>query len=276
MRCPRCADEQAVDARFCSRCGADLAGVTPAWQGSSPSAPAALGPPPGRRAELPAAPPGLPGLPGASPAAQSPRGVPWMLGVLATLLVGVVAFVVVDRLTRDDGAAQLTAGSESTVAAPAPATASEVADDSLAPTVSSGATTEPVAAESVAVGPAVLALRSTADGDATTVEALVGQWVPQVSQRRVGSRAGGVVMKAVEIVALHTALQQSLGAVLLNSSDYVFRVENMWVSVVPEGFATADAALDRCESLPVTDQPCVARFITHDESVSTTVKQRKS
>lgn len=263
MRCPRCADEQSVEARFCSRCGADLASVTPTWQGPSPPGPAPLAPPTVRRAEPPSAPTGPSG------ASHSRRSVPWVLGVLATVLVGVAAFAAADRLTGDDGAAQIAAGSESTVPAPA----IDVADDAdaVATTVSSDPTTE-----SGAVGPAVLALRATADADMATVEALVGQWVPQVSQRRVGSRTGGAAMKAVEIAALHTALQQSVGAVLLNSSDYVFRVDNMWVSIVPEGFATADAALDRCESLPVTDQPCAARFITHDESVSATAKQRAS
>jgi hypothetical protein len=261
MRCPRCADEQSVDALFCSRCGADLAGVTPTWQGASPNGPTALGPPSTRRPDLTAS------LTAPSVAPRPRRALPWVLGVLATLLVGVGAFVAADVLTGDDGAAQPSDGSESTVQAPA----TEAADNSVVTTVSP----EPPA-ESGAAGPAVVALRAAADADMATVEALVGQWVPQVSQRRVGSRTGGLAMKAVEIAALHTALQQSVGAVLLNSSDYVFRADNMWVSIVPEGFATADAALDRCESLPVTDQPCVARFITHDESVSATVKQRKS
>ncbi len=260
MRCPRCADEQSVDALFCSRCGADLAGVTPTWQGSSPSGPAALGQPAVRRSDLAASSTGPSGAP------RSSRALPWILGVVATLLVGGAAFVAADLLTGEEGAAQLTAGSESTAQVPATEAA-----DAAATTVSPD-----TAIESGAAGPALIALRTTADNDVATVEALVGQWVPQVSQRRVGSRTGGLAMKAVEIAALHTALQQSVGAVLLNSSDYVFRADNSWVSIVPEGFATADAALDRCESLPVTDQPCVARFITHDESVSSTVKQRKS
>jgi hypothetical protein len=122
----------------------------------------------------------------------------------------------------------------------------------------------------------VAALRATADADAAIVETLVGQWVPQVSQRRVGSRSGAVVLRAEDIVALHTQLQQQVGAVLLNSSDYVFRTKNLWVSIVPEGFATAEAALDRCATLPATDQPCIARLITHDSSVGDTSKQRRA
>ena len=195
----------------------------------------------------------------------------WILGTLGALLVGLAAFVAVDRLTDDrltddSGAAAPGGGSVPTVQAPSTDTAGTNAVTTVL--------TES-ASESSAAGPAVLALRAAADADAATVEALVGQWVPQVSQRRVGPGTGGLAMKAAEIAALHAALQQSVGAVLLNSSDYVFRADNMWVSIVPEGFASADAALDRCESLPVTDQPCVARFITHDESVAATVKQRK-
>ena len=175
---------------------------------------------------------------------------PWIAGALVAALVVVGALVAANRLTRDD--ATSTAADVASTEAPLPAAVS-------LPPIS-----------------AVGTLRATADADMATVEALVGQWVPQVSQRRVGSRTAGLAMRASEIVELHSALQRSVGAVLVDSGDFVSRANNLWLSIVPEGFATANAALDRCGTLPTTDQPCVARFITHDESVTVITKQRRS
>jgi hypothetical protein len=164
MRCPRCADEQSGEQDFCSRCGADLAGVTPVWQGPSPTAQAG----PERSSflhhEVAAAPTGAP------PARPARRWPPVAAGIFGAALVAVVAFVAVDRVAsrsngdNNTGVAASDGGSASTV--PAPATDAVVETATVPPdtaTASSGG------------GPVVVALQATADADRATVEALVGQ-----------------------------------------------------------------------------------------------------
>ena len=263
MRCPRCADAQPDDGRFCSRCGAELAATTPVWQGGGPGvtqtvSAAERAVEPDRRS--------------VARAGRLRRVAPWIAGALVVGGVGLGSALIIDRLgDTDEGAVGAEDGGLTTAAAAVP-------PGSQASTTS----TDTAPAASTVLGSAVTTLRATADADAPVVEALVGQWVAQVSQRRVGVRNNGVAAPAGEIVAVHADLQQRVGAVLLNSSDYVFKTDNMWVSIVPEGFATANEALDRCATLladqpanQLADQPCIARLITHDASIAVTSKQRR-
>lgn len=265
MRCPRCADAQPDAVRFCSRCGAELAATTPVWPGDAVGHTVTA-------ADSPQT--GLPDRPSVARARVGHRGASWLVAALVVGGLGAGTALVVGRFGDSDDVAVGAAEARGPVV-----TALPPANDPSSATTSS---LLPVA------GPAVAALRATVEADAPSVEALVGQWVPQVSQRRVGVRNGGLALQAIDIVLLHVELQKQFGAVLLNSSDYVFKTDNMWVSVVPEGFATANEALDRCATLQpadrtpaqiaeqIAEQPCIARLITHDESIAVTSKQRRS
>ena len=262
MRCPRCADAQPEGGRFCSRCGAELAATTPVWQGGAPGGSEAAS------ADERAA---LPSLDPVMRASRLRRAAPWIVGAMVVCGIGLGAGLLVDRLgdSANNSAAGVADEGRSTATQRAPTTGD------AAPATAPSVPAQP-APGTAAPGTAIAALRATASADSPVVEALVGQWVAQVSQRRVGARNSELALPAADIVVLHADLQQRVGAVLLNSSDYVFKTNNMWVSIVPEGFATANEALDRCATLEPADQPCIARLITHDTSIAVTSKQRRS
>ena len=139
-------------------------------------------------------------------------------------------------------------------------------DDSLPGTTLLAST---VPATVPALDPAAqLALRR--DTDRPTVEALVGQWVPQLSAKREGVVADGITYTLADIVALHATLQAQFGAVLVWSGEYEFDNGDLWVSIAPKGFATAQQALDWCVAAARDRHNCLARLVTHDPSVSPT------
>lgn len=115
-------------------------------------------------------------------------------------------------------------------------------------------------------------LAATRDGDRAAVEALIGQWVPQLSAKREGTQADGITYQLADIVALQSRLHGQYGALLLWSGDYVFAQGDVWVSVVPKGFATADEALAWCAAVPLDRDNCLAKLITHDPTVGDTAK----
>jgi hypothetical protein len=223
--------------RFCPACGAAVAAPT-----SVAPATASFVPPAAPTAQLP-------------PLRAAPRQFNWpavVTGLLALMLVaGGATFLVM----RDSGD---TAQPSTTSSPPA----STVADSTTLP-----ATTLTV------LDPAAQ-LAASRDADRPTVEALVGRWVPQLSAKREGVVADGLTYTLADIVALHGSLRTEYGALLVWSGEYVFDNGDLWVSVAPEGFATAQEALDWCVAKARDRDNCLARLITHDPAVGPTLQMQ--
>ncbi len=108
--------------------------------------------------------------------------------------------------------------------------------------------------------------------DFARAESLVGQWVPQVSAKRPGIEADGIVYQLPDIVALHAQLQQRFDALLLFSADFNYQSSNLWISIVPIGSAQPGDALQFCVDNGIDQDNCFAKFITHDLSITDTVE----
>ena len=61
------------------------------------------------------------------------------------------------------------------------------------------------------------------------------------------------------------------GALLLLSGDYVYTVDDLWVSIAPVSFADAGGALGWCQDHGIGRNDCFAKLITHDENADPTV-----
>lgn len=110
--------------------------------------------------------------------------------------------------------------------------------------------------------------------DRTTVETFVGRWVPQLSGKRPGTIDDGITYDEVAIVALHQTLRAEHGALLLYSGEYTYQSDDLWVSIAPTSFATANGALQWCVSESIGRDDCFAKLITHDPSISDTVQMQ--
>lgn len=233
--------------RFCPACGAAVAPASPAPPPSSPSSPTTV---------QSAVEPVVESLAPVRPplrAARAQRNWPALITGLAALalLAGGITFLVL----RDSGDEAVGSASSDLVSTTLPAV---VASTEVAPTVPWNIPATRLAA--------------IRDADRPLVEALVGQWVPQLSAKREGLVADGITYTLADIVALHDALGADYGALLVWSGEYVFDNSDLWVSVAPEGFATAQEALDWCVAKARDRDNCLARLVTHDPSASPTVQ----
>lgn len=103
--------------------------------------------------------------------------------------------------------------------------------------------------------------------DRPTVDALAEQWVPQISAKRVGIEDDGIVYQFTDILRKHQEFQRDFGAVLLFSSSFVFASQDLYISIIPQGFATPDEALAVCTARALGPDDCFARLLTRDRSV---------
>ena len=103
--------------------------------------------------------------------------------------------------------------------------------------------------------------------DRPTVDTLVDRWVPQISAKRPGIEDDGIVYQLPDIVRKHHDLQRDFGAVLLRSGEFVFSANDLFVSVIPQGFATPDEALAVCVERSLGKKDCFARLLTHNRSI---------
>lgn len=179
--------------------------------------------------------------------------------VVALLALALIAGGVGFLAFRDDGPA----GSPTTTVGAAPTTTA-----TLTTTTAGGSTP----ATSVVSADPAQQLAATRDADRPAVEALVGRWVPQLSAKRDGTQANGITYGPADIVALHTRLHEQFGALLLWTGEYVFAQGDLWVSIVPTGFATAGEALAWCAAVPLDRDNCLAKLITHDPTVGDTAQ----
>jgi zinc-ribbon domain len=232
--CPTCGRELSPHARFCGSCGTPVA----QQQQQQPSEPETIPQP-------------TPYPPPIPPRHSAPRSLllPIVAGVavLALATTGVVVFL----LPRSTSQAQ------------PPATTSSVPTTTT--TISTTLTTTTETTTTTPRPPTEADLQEQATADRNTVETLVGQWVPQISSKKLGLVVNGVQFGYPEIMADFQSLKSRFPqAVLLNSNDYTnFSGTDFWVTVQATTFGTADEANAWCDQQGFAADDCYASRLMH-------------
>ena len=117
-------------------------------------------------------------------------------------------------------------------------------------------------------------LAATRDGDHAAVEEMVGRWAPQLSGKKVGTVDNGITYDLAALLDFHQGLVTEYGALLLYSGDYNYQTADLWVSIAPESFPTSQGAIDWCVAHGIGRDDCFAKLITHDMSLTNTVKMQ--
>jgi hypothetical protein len=109
------------------------------------------------------------------------------------------------------------------------------------------------------------ALQQEVNNDRSSVEQLVGEWVPQLSSKSYGIVADGVTYDYEAIWNdFQTTRQSHSDALLLWSGDYTsFTYDNYWVTVVPTPSSTGKQANAWCDSQGFGKDQCFAKRISH-------------
>ena len=247
---PTCGRELGPNARFCGTCG------TPVAQQHQPQHPQ-------QQSQLLYQPPPEPAtvqqpIPHPPPHSRhsAPRNVllPATAGaaVVALLATGVVVFV----LPHFNNQAQSAPPSVSVSASPTTTTTTTTVTTTTTTESTTTATSTPATAADLAAQVA---------SDHATAETLVGQWVPQISSKKLGLVVTGVTFGYPEIMAdfqsLHTRFPQ---AILVNSNDYTnFSGKDFWVTLNASAFGTADEANAWCDQQGFAQQDCYASRLMH-------------
>jgi guanyl-specific ribonuclease Sa len=241
--CSTCGREVGPYARFCGSCGAPVAQQPQPQQQSQPL--------PSSQPEPPTIPQPTPYPPPIQPRHSAPRGLllPIVAGVavLALATTGVVVFL----LPRSTSQAQPPAASSS-----APTTMT---------TISTTVTTTTETTTTTPTPPTEADLQQEATADHETVETLVGQWVPQISSKKIGLVVSGREFGYPEIMADFQSLKARFPqAALLYSNDYAnFSGKDFWVTVQATTFGTADEANAWCDQQGFAADDCYASRLTH-------------
>jgi guanyl-specific ribonuclease Sa len=245
--CSTCGRELGPYARFCGSCGTPVAQQPPYQQQVSQPLPV---PEP---QTIPQPSP-YTSPPPAQPRHSAPRGLllPIVAGVavLALATTGVIVFL----LPRFTSQAQPPV---TTSAQPAATTTSTTTTTTTTTTETTTTTTPTPPTE------ADLAREVAADHD--IAETLVGQWVPQISSKKLGLVVNGVQFGYPEIMADFTTLKARFPqAIMLNSNDYTnFSGKDFWVTVQASTFGTADAANAWCDQQGFAEDDCYASRLMH-------------
>lgn len=193
---------------------------------------------------------------------------PWFL--VAGAAAGVVVLAVVGVLllqpaqgAADDEASGSTAPTSSSVAAPSRVGGATGAPYS--PYLSGPTTRTPRSAASE--------LRSIAATDASRVDALEGYWVAQVSSKRDGLAADGIVYDDDAILAEHERLAgQYPGTVLFESDRFAsYTSSGFWISAIAVPYSTAADANAWCDSAGLPADACFAKRLTQTAGARNTV-----
>ena len=142
----------------------------------------------------------------------------------------------------------------------------------MAPAAKSDSPTDDGAAADPATALAALVAQDRAAADA-----LLGQWVPQVSAKKVGTADDGTIYdEAAILAAVRTAKARYPQALLIRSDDYrSFRLGGFWVIVVATPYAGAEGANAWCESNGLSRDDCFAKRLSHtDGPQGSTVPRR--
>jgi hypothetical protein len=181
-----------------------------------------------------------------------------------------VAFLVLAALVLaagGGGAYWLLSGRADMATVPAPVAA---ADPATMAGAASGPLTDGTTAATSAAPPPISAgeqLATQVRRDQPTVESVVGQWVPQIASKRVGTVANGVTYDAEaiwrDVLAAKTRYPQ---AALLRSDDYAsFQRGGFWVTIVATPFPSAAEANDWCTANGLGRDDCFAKRLSHSD-----------
>ncbi len=238
----------------------------------SPLRPAASPPPP-------PPPPPPPLVAEIAPAASGPPGsnsrrptLVALAAVVATLSIAGAGFLVFGGSSEKDEQPLTGAGS----VAPTGAT---VADQASSPPATT-APTQTVPPLTAAPPPTTIEIVTTVPPDPVTVasaelqrliaadrptaNALVGQFVPQLSAKYVGLDYEGVRYGPVEILADHLLHRNDYGAILVDSGAFAFEINDgpmigWYLSIVPAPFSTKAAATQWCTDRGLGPDYCFGR-----------------
>lgn len=245
--CGFCGASLPTAARFCGQCGratdepfaqAPITAPVPVIQAATPTAPAAPAPPTTVVATVEPVP---------ATAATNSRG--GLLAVVALLGIAAVAGGIYLVTKSDDKATTETA--VSTIAGEA--------------TIVEGNNTTGVT--TVPVDPVQAAsdqLQQLVAQDRPTADTLVGSWVVQLSAKRVGLEADGIVYGPVEILADHDKLRAMYGAIIVDGGAFQFTsggspMIGWFLTMVPQIYASKEDALQFCHDNGLGSNLCLAR-----------------
>lgn len=138
-----------------------------------------------------------------------------------------------------------------------------------APTPVEGVSVPATGGEPASMAPAD-ALQAQRTADRVNVVSAIGWWVPQISAKRVGTVAGGVVYDEAAIWSDFQASRSRFpNAVLLRSDDYgSFSIPGYWVTIVPVPYSDAASANAWCDSQGLGADDCFAKRIAYSPGAS--------
>ena len=241
--CGFCGSSLPTNARFCGECGrgTDLPFTAPPTAPTiapTTAPPTAHSPAVAAVAEAPTT--------GVIPHAQGGRG-----GLLAVVgLLGLAAAAVgIFLLTRSDDSS----GDRSSTTAIT--SARTLAGETTT-------TTTTVAIDPVQAASDQLQLLITQDRP--TVDTLVGSWAVQLSAKRVGLKADGIEYGPVEVLADHTTLRDTYGAILVDAGAFQFQSDGSpmigwFLTIVPQIFGAQVDAAQWCTDNGLAANRCLAR-----------------
>jgi hypothetical protein len=128
---------------------------------------------------------------------------------------------------------------------------------------------------SAAAAPADL-LQQQLDGDAATVESLVGKWIPQLSSKREGDVVVGTRYDAAAVLTDFQSWQKRVPSSVLTRSERFtsFRGQGFWVTLAAEPFDTAEAANAWCVTQALAPGDCFAKRLSHSDGPSGNTRPR--
>jgi hypothetical protein len=184
--------------------------------------------------------------------------------VLAVLIVGGGAAAVGLGLGR---AREVATGTP----APLPTAAAAPSPAAVPPLPSAASSIPP----SAAAAPADL-LQQQLDGDAATVESLVGKWIPQLSSKREGDVVVGTRYDAAAVLTDFQSWQERVPSSVLTRSERFtsFRGQGFWVTLAAEPFDTAEAANAWCVTKALAPGDCFAKRLSHSDGPSGNTRPR--
>ncbi|GAA3438243.1 zinc ribbon domain-containing protein [Kutzneria kofuensis] len=255
--CPTCGRELGPYARFCGSCGTPVAQQQPPIDQPQPiSRPLAYPPP--------VAEPRPHERPVPDTQAYPPPPPPRHSAPTRSLVLPIVAGVAVLALATTGVIVFLLPRFTSQAAQPPATTSAQPAATTTSTTTTTTTTTEPTTT-TTPTPPTEADLAREVAADHATAESLVGQWVPQISSKKLGLVVNGVQFGYPEIMADFTALKARFPqAIMLNSNDYNnFSGKDFWVTVQASTFGTADAANAWCDQQGFAEDDCYASRLTH-------------
>ena len=206
------------------------------------------------------------------PATPARSTVPWIVAgvsiIVAVVLVAVGVLAARPAVIFGAAAPTPVVTPTVTVGVPVPAVASSSVGHLGIPATRSASTGGSSSASA--------SLAAQVASDSSTVEGLVGQWVPQLSSKRDGLVADGITYDDDAILAHYSSLlARDPSAVMLYSGDWpVFNGNDYWVVVHPQGFSTAAAANAWCDAQGYSADDCFAKKLSYSGGPSGTTVQR--